>query len=427
VSEAIGLLQKAVAADPEFAMAYARIGYAHAVSFNQAEQGKPYLEQAFRRSSRLTDKDRLYIAAWYAIANFDYQPAQSPLRDIIRKDAAEIEAYKELGMLLQGDEQYEEAIDVLSRALALDPNSPEICNALGAAYRDIGKYADAAASHRQYVALAPTEPNAWDSLGLTYQAAGDYGLALEAFDHALQLNPTFGIPIVHLGNLYFQLGRYREALRHYHHFIDIASFDEERARGYAYIAWVHFKMGDLDRAWQFAKTALSRAYTPVVWNAIQIAAARGDSKTVGELRVRFQEAPLSGNRGRRQSPALDRDIRGYLAMKDGNETEALTQFREVVRHPPVYWNIEGFQTDLADAYLSLGRVKPAIGEYERVLALNPNLALARYHLGEAYDRLGDPVRARIEYERFLKIWDGADPDIPELVAAKTRMRTSTTE
>jgi len=75
----------------------------------------------------------------------------------------------------------------------------------------------------------------------------------------------------------------------------------------------------------------------------------------------------------------------------------------------------------------LGRVKEAIAEYERVLALNPYLALARYHLGEAYDRLGDTARARAEYERFPRIWRDADPDVPELVAAKARLTASTTE
>jgi len=427
VTDAIAMLQKAVAADPEFAMAYARIGYAYGVSNNQDERAKPFLEQAFRRSARLTEKDRLYIAAWYGIVSFDYQAAQSPLREIIRKDPAEIEAYKELGTLLQGDEDYAEAVDVLSRALALDPKSKEIYNALGAAYRDIGKYADAIAAHRQCVAIAPNEPNAWDSLGLTYQAGGDYGHASEAFERALQLNPTFEIPVVHLGNLYFQLGRYRQALRQYQRYVEIASFDQERTRGYAHIAWVHFRMGDRDRAWEFAQTALSHAYTPVVWSAIPIAAARGDANIMTDLRARFQAAPPTGNRGRRQTPALDRDVRGFLAMRDGKDAEAIALFREVVRHPPVFWNIEGFQTDLADAYLMLGRVKEAIAEYERVLALNPYLALARYHLGEAYDRLGDTARARAEYERFLRIWRDADPDVPELVAAKARLTTSATE
>lgn len=80
--EAIALLEKAVALDPEFAMAYARIGYAYAVTWDYGDKAKPYLEKAFQLSHRLSDKDRLYISAWYAIANKDSSGAiRSFLRD----------------------------------------------------------------------------------------------------------------------------------------------------------------------------------------------------------------------------------------------------------------------------------------------------------------------------------------------------------
>ncbi len=70
-TEAIDLLKKAIAIDSQFAMAHARIGYAYAVTWNLLDQAKPHLQKAFEMSDRLTSKDKLYISAWYAIANQD--------------------------------------------------------------------------------------------------------------------------------------------------------------------------------------------------------------------------------------------------------------------------------------------------------------------------------------------------------------------
>src|SRR6185503_179470 len=110
--EAIALLEKAIALDPQFAMAHARIGYVYAVPWGRAEDGKPYLEKAFQLSHRLTEKDKLYITAWYAIANLDFTAAAQTFREIIARYPLEVEAYHRLGSLLAGEERVEEAISI---------------------------------------------------------------------------------------------------------------------------------------------------------------------------------------------------------------------------------------------------------------------------------------------------------------------------
>jgi tetratricopeptide (TPR) repeat protein len=71
----------------------------------------------------------------------------------------------------------------------------------------------------------------------------------------------------------------------------------------------------------------------------------------------------------------------------------------------------------------LGRYDEAIAEYQRILRLNPNYPLAHYHLGLAYERKGQSNQARAEFRHFLEVWKDADPDIPEVVAAKQRLAT----
>jgi tetratricopeptide (TPR) repeat protein len=63
-------------------------------------------------------------------------------------------------------------------------------------------------------------------------------------------------------------------------------------------------------------------------------------------------------------------------------------------------------------------VDDAVAEYERLLRINPDWPLAHYSLGVAHERKGQRDRARTSFERFLQIWKDADPDLPEVIAAK---------
>ncbi len=124
--EAIALLEKAVALDPDFAMAYARIGYSYAVSWTRLEEGRPYLEKAFKLTDRLSEKDKLNIAAWYALANQDYAAAIRSYQDILARYPLEVEAYRGLGRLLRGENRHDEAIEILKQGLVIDPGAKDL-------------------------------------------------------------------------------------------------------------------------------------------------------------------------------------------------------------------------------------------------------------------------------------------------------------
>jgi DNA-binding winged helix-turn-helix (wHTH) protein/TolB-like protein len=90
--QAVAWFEKAVALDPRFAMALARIGYALSVTGGRLEAGKPYLERAFAMADRLTEKDRRHIAAWYAIADKDYPEAIRRYSELVASYPNESEA-----------------------------------------------------------------------------------------------------------------------------------------------------------------------------------------------------------------------------------------------------------------------------------------------------------------------------------------------
>jgi tetratricopeptide (TPR) repeat protein len=220
-AEAIDLLKRAVALDPQFAMAYARIGYADAmIRVGEAEQARPFLEKAFRLAHRLTPKDRLYVAAWYA------QPNNAEVirayREIVRQYPEETEAWWRLGLMLQYAGRSEEAIAALGQGLVMDPEAGELYNQLGNCYSGLCRYGEAITAHQRYVALAPDESNAHDSLGMTYNEAGRYDEAVAEFNRALALNPRFHFAHLHLGDSYFGQGRYRAAAGQYQRYLKLA-------------------------------------------------------------------------------------------------------------------------------------------------------------------------------------------------------------
>lgn len=416
-AEAIALLEKAVALDPQFALAHARIGYAYGITWNYPEKAKPHFERAFQLSERLTEKDGLYITAWYAIVNRDFGHAIETFRALVAEHPLEVEAYVRLGMLLHGEERDEEAVSVLRQGLAVDPEEPHLYNVLGGVYSTLGRHDEAVRMHRRYVELSPGEPNAHDSLGMSLNWAGRYEGAVEEYRRALALKPEFEVAVIHLGNTYFAMGRYAEAAAQFERYARLAKFDGERFRGYGSLAQLYLKRGELRRAEHAARLTSARPDVRF-WLELPFALKRAPSAVIEELASRFPEAEPQLNRGTADTPRNFYYWRGSLNLRRGRAQDAVEDFREALRHTPPTWQMEAYEDCLANAYLELGRPDEAVEEYERVLRLNPNYPLAHYGLGRAYERKGLAEQARASYEHFLEVWEGADDDLPEVVAAR---------
>ncbi len=77
------------------------------------------------------------------------------------------------------------------------------------------------------------------------------------------------------------------------------------------------------------------------------------------------------------------------------------------------------------AYLRLKEGPPAAVEFQKIIdhpgavVNNPIGALAHLGLGRAYAMAGDNAKARAAYQDFLALWKDADPDVPVLKQAKT--------
>ena len=421
-TEALALLKRAVALDPQFALAYARIGYIHVMIRNgEGERAKRYLEKAFQLSPRLNEKDRLYVMAWYAQANLDQEGAIKAFRQLISQYPLETDAYWQLGFQLGQAGRFEEAADAYRQGLAIDPEAKDIYNKLGFIYSRMGRYDEAIVAHRSYVALAPNEPNAYDSLGITLTEAGRYAEALAELARARALDPKFHFASLHTADVYFRLGRYREAQSEYERFLLLAPSDWDRGIGYNRLVLLHLQRGEIHKA--EANARLEFKHQKDLGGPLMVALARNDLDAAARWKARFFENKTHAW----PNTAYGSQVRAYLLgtyeLKRGRTREALELLRQAAHHPFHLWTVGTVIDCLANAYLELGCFDDAVAEYKRLLALNPNYPPARYHLAQVYERRGQQDRARTEYAHFLQLWKDADLDIPEIVRAKTFLST----
>lgn len=416
---AIDLLQKAVALDPEFAMAHARIGYAYGVTGAYPDRARPHLERAFRLSARLTERDRLFVGAWYALVNFDFAGAIDPLRRIIDAFPNEVEAYGRLTAVLNGEDRPDEAMEVVQRALSVAPDNRELLVQAGILQAQRGDHAAAEAWLRKALTKAPTEALTYERLAAAQRWAGRYEEALATYQQALTLNPQFGQARLGVGNVYVDLGRYRDALEQYR-IVALQPDPDKWVQAHRYSGTIYLRLGNLGAAERAAAAEL-KAVPTSAWNSLIVARARGRRQDAARLRDIITHTEAAPGRGQRTHMRFRAAQRGQLALEEGRVAEALEYFRLVLRSRPVLFDIEPLEDRLANAFLHFGRLDEAIAEYQRVLRLNPNDALSRYHLGVAFQRAGQRDQASAELTRFFEIWKHADADLPELKDARARL------
>lgn len=219
-SQAIDLVGRAVAANPNYAEAHFNLGAMlataerleeAAVHFQRAAALKPEnVEAHARAAAALMNLERLQEAeaAYRRVLALrpDYVSALVDLSTLTlaRGEAAEAielarravalapelpEAHVKLGRALKELQFYDEALVHYRRALELDPNVPEVENFLAVALMEIGHLDEAEAFCRRAVARDPEDGRPHSVLAIIEQAQGEPEAALASYRRALTLRP----------------------------------------------------------------------------------------------------------------------------------------------------------------------------------------------------------------------------------------------
>lgn len=121
----------------------------------------------------------------------NYQQQITTLEGIVAREPENRNAWVQLGNNYFGSDQPMKAIEAYDRALALEPNDPDVITDQGTMYRRLGWYDRAISNFTRAAAISPTHPQSRYNLGVVYRYdLQDYAKAIAAWEDFLAVNPT---------------------------------------------------------------------------------------------------------------------------------------------------------------------------------------------------------------------------------------------
>jgi type IV pilus assembly protein PilF len=128
-----------------------------------------------------------------------------------------VQAKESLGLSLVGEGRLEAGLKELLEAEELSPESAEIKNGIGIAYRDLGSTDRAILYFERALKLNPNFAEAQNNLGTVYLMRKEWAPAIALFRKASEnvLYPTPYMAYNNMGYAFFQMGEYDRALESY--------------------------------------------------------------------------------------------------------------------------------------------------------------------------------------------------------------------
>jgi len=137
---------------------------------------------------------------------------------VIKPYRAELHLYQGRRWLI--DEDYKNALPVISYAQELNPHNGRILHALGATYYNLNKY-NQAIYYLQEAKKYIIDVNTFYILGLSYSQLNMFKGAEEEFKQTIYLNPKFTEGYHYLGLLYFSQEDYDSAIEQWNKILEI--------------------------------------------------------------------------------------------------------------------------------------------------------------------------------------------------------------
>ncbi|HYM08816.1 MAG TPA: protein kinase [Terriglobales bacterium] len=420
------LFQRAISLDPNFAMAYARLGTSYS-NLGETARGAENARKAYELRERVSEREKLYISSHYedyvtgnleaARKAYELWAQTYPRDEIPPGNLSAI--YGALG-------DYDKALAATQESLRLNPGSGLSYTNLVTSYLNVNRLDEARATVQEAQAHNLDNPANHQLLYfadfLQHDAAG-----MEREAAGLMGKPGFeDVMLFAESDTAAYAGQFTKARELTRRASESARrVDEnETAAGYeGEAAWREALVGNMSLAKQQvqAALALSTGRDVEAISAIALAMA-GDaaqaSRLAADLAKRFPQSTIV------QVNYLP-TIHAATALQAGSATKAIEALIPTATYElgsagqplyPVYLR--------GEAYVTAHQGSAAVAEFQKILnhsgvvTNEPIGALAHLGLARAYALSGDSAKSRSEYQNFFALWKDADPDVPILKQAR---------
>jgi len=475
--ESIRMMEKAVAIDPGFAMAYRSMAMSFTNLFYTSDKQK-YLKKAFELSDRLSDRERYIIQG-------DYYRESERLSDkaVVTYETL-LELYPDdsmgntnLGILYNSLEEWDKAIELYERRIRNNPEDiwpylnivdcylakgwPEKAKAAFESYirnyKDNfmiriylaivefvqGRYERALAEAEKADSLNPGYYLNYIAKGCAYRGLGDWGRAEAEYQKVFDLEEKAGHLMARhmLGAMYQLRGQFKRAEEEMAKGAELAEKIEDKgwiSDFHQSLAYVFLGSGRPEKALEESIKSLRAAVEiDSLSRQKHILSVKGyaelESGKMGEA-----QKTADALRALMDQDANKKDIRywdlltGKVMFNKGDYPGAIGRLTKAETLLPFQYSFDDdhvlFMDALARAYFGHDDLDKARTEYEKITRLTVGafyygdiFAKSFYQLGMICEKQGDKARAKENYRKFLDLWKDADPGLPEVEDARARL------
>jgi predicted Ser/Thr protein kinase len=424
VAASMPFFERAIQLDPNFAMAYAGLGYQYA-GVGESSLAAENFKKAFELSGRVSEQEKLSIeSAYYWLALGDLEKASQAKGFLEQTYPRDAWAPSDLSLIYGQMGEHDKSLVEAKEAHRRNPRYGQFYAFLANSYINLNHLKEARAT------LEEAQARSYDSPELRLCLYQISFLQNDPSGMAQQLALSAGKPDVEDQLLASQgytaayVGRLTEAREFWRRAVASAKRNEkkEAAAGYETgAAAQEVLFGNAAEARQRAEAALALSKGRYVQVLAAFALVAGETVKAQALAddlakhfpqdtiVQFIYLPI---------------LRARLALTRKDSAKAIEALQSAAPYElgsagglyPVYMR--------GQAYLMAGQGREAGVEFQKVLehrgtvGNEPIGALARLGIARAYELQGETTKARSAYQNFLTLWNDADPDIPILKEAK---------
>ena len=422
-TEAVPFYERALEIDPNFALAYARIGVI-ASNAVQPQRAAEFLTKAYERRDRVSERERLYLTAhYYTVVTGELEKQIDALKLFKQTYPHDFTPPNNLAVGYLSIGQGDTALREAQEAARLNPDHALPCINTAAAFLSLHRLDEARAVLQQGFAKG------FDAGALHTLAYRVAFLQNDAPEMHRQAEWFRGKPSEFLGRQQeayaaAAVGTLRDARELFRQAIDLAQrrqASENAAAMHAGLAVIEAQFGNAGDARAHASAALGISRGPTAMALAANALARAGA-------IKEAEATLDELRARRPLDTLVTlqiaMTRGLIEIGRGNGEAALERLRPVAPYPGLA--PFGAQPSYvrAETYRLMGRATEAVAQYRDVIDHRGRSRLldwgpmALVGLARAQAAAGDVPAARKAYQDFFALWKNADADIPLLRDAR---------